>query len=375
MSTQIDLGPVLSVPKGDWNANTTYERLNLVRHNSASWICNVATSKGVEPTEDSTDWYLQVKDTSSVTSVNGMKGDVEITTAETPSADDSSTRIATTEWVTGKLGDVDLSGIKDDTIEAVLNASSLEVGTGELTSADIAKEFENKLSLSGGTMTGALEFAENVNIAIATSGTDGFGIHRKVNGELWDTNFFRLSPDGTVWIRAYENGKRKDFKFRASGDVEAGGIRINTPVGAVIAFAANKAPDGFLLCNGATVSRTTYSALFSAIGTTYGTGDGSSTFALPDLTDRFIQGSGTAGAVKNAALPNITGDFDAESGSGYDNTSGAFVIRSSGSGKAYNLGGSHLVINFSARRSSTVYSDGCTTVQPPALTMRYYIKY
>lgn len=139
MSTQIDLGPVLSVPKGDWNAATTYERLNIVRYNSSSWICNVATSKGVEPTEDSTDWYLQVKDTSSVTSINGMKGDVVITLTETetPPADDNSNRIATTEWVTDKLGDVDLSGIKEDTIEAAINASSLEVGTGELTSAEL----------------------------------------------------------------------------------------------------------------------------------------------------------------------------------------------------------------------------------------------
>lgn len=160
MSTQIDLGPVLSVPKGDWNAATTYERLNIVRYNSSSWICNVATSKGVEPTEDSTDWYLQVKDTSSVTSVNGMKGDVviELTETETPPADDNSNRIATTEWVTDKLGDVDLSGIKEDTIEAAINASSLEVGTGELTSAELVAIIEKGyLPLAGGTITGTIE--------------------------------------------------------------------------------------------------------------------------------------------------------------------------------------------------------------------------
>ena len=78
MSTQIDLGPVLSIPRGDWEASTTYERLNLVRYNSATWICNVDTSIGVEPSEDSADWFLQVKDTSSVSSVNGMRGDVTV---------------------------------------------------------------------------------------------------------------------------------------------------------------------------------------------------------------------------------------------------------------------------------------------------------
>jgi len=49
-------------------------------------------------------------------------------------------------------------------------------------------------------------------------------------------------------------------------------------------------PSGFLECNGAAVSRSTYSTLFSAIGTVYGTGDGSSTFILPDLRGEFVRG-------------------------------------------------------------------------------------
>jgi hypothetical protein len=62
------------------------------------------------------------------------------------------------------------------------------------------------------------------------------------------------------------------------------------PTGAVYFFAMNTAPTGYLKANGATISRTTYSALFSAIGTTYGAGDGSTTFALPDLRGEFIRG-------------------------------------------------------------------------------------
>jgi microcystin-dependent protein len=65
------------------------------------------------------------------------------------------------------------------------------------------------------------------------------------------------------------------------------------PAGAVQAFAMNAAPSGWLAANGTAVSRTTYAALFSAIGTTYGTGDGSTTFALPDLRGYFVRGSGT----------------------------------------------------------------------------------
>jgi hypothetical protein len=65
------------------------------------------------------------------------------------------------------------------------------------------------------------------------------------------------------------------------------------PAGAVQAFAMNSAPAGWLAADGANVSRSTYAALFSAIGTTYGAGDGSTTFALPDLRGIFVRGSGS----------------------------------------------------------------------------------
>lgn len=62
------------------------------------------------------------------------------------------------------------------------------------------------------------------------------------------------------------------------------------PSGAVAHFAMNSAPTGWLKANGAAVSRTTYAALFAAIGTTFGAGDGSTTFNLPDLRGEFIRG-------------------------------------------------------------------------------------
>lgn len=62
------------------------------------------------------------------------------------------------------------------------------------------------------------------------------------------------------------------------------------PVGTVIYHAANTAPTDFIKANGAAVSRTTYSDLFAAIGTTFGVGDGSSTFNVPDLRGEFMRG-------------------------------------------------------------------------------------
>jgi hypothetical protein len=65
------------------------------------------------------------------------------------------------------------------------------------------------------------------------------------------------------------------------------------PAGAIMAFAMNTAPTGWLEANGNAINRTTYATLFAAIGTTYGAGNGSTTFNLPDLRGYFVRGSGT----------------------------------------------------------------------------------
>lgn len=62
------------------------------------------------------------------------------------------------------------------------------------------------------------------------------------------------------------------------------------PAGAVCSFAGSSAPDGWLVCDGAAVSRTTYAALFEQIGTVFGAGDGVATFNLPDLRGEFVRG-------------------------------------------------------------------------------------
>jgi microcystin-dependent protein len=67
-------------------------------------------------------------------------------------------------------------------------------------------------------------------------------------------------------------------------------INAGNIVGEVAFFALNTPPSGWLKANGALVSRTTYAALFAAIGTTFGVGDGSTTFALPDLRGEFPRG-------------------------------------------------------------------------------------
>jgi len=65
------------------------------------------------------------------------------------------------------------------------------------------------------------------------------------------------------------------------------------PTGGMLMWGTSSAPTGYLLCNGAAVSRSTYSALYAVLGTAYGSGDGSTTFNVPDFRDRFPVGAGT----------------------------------------------------------------------------------
>ena len=72
--------------------------------------------------------------------------------------------------------------------------------------------------------------------------------------------------------------------------------------GVITMYGAAAAPLGWLLCNGATVSRVTYAGLFAIIGTTYGVGDGLTTFDLPDIRGRFPIGAGAGAGLTNRVL-------------------------------------------------------------------------
>lgn len=144
------------------------------------------------------------------------------------------------------------------------------------------------------------------------------------------------------------------------------------PAGTVQMFAGNTIPAGWLLCDGSAVSRTDYAKLFSAIGTTWGAGDGSTTFNLPNSIGRFAEGAATSGSYHEAGLPNITGQTLAFAG--FDN--GAFRTGNLYSYSAPGATNAHtMTVNtFNASRVSSVYGAS-TTVQPKSFTVRYIIKY
>ncbi len=149
------------------------------------------------------------------------------------------------------------------------------------------------------------------------------------------------------------------------------------PVGTIIPSACSSVA-GYLLCNGAAVERSTYAALFAAIGTTFGAGNGSTTFNLPDLRGRTLWGANTAaplGQVLQAGLPEIQGQFTAY-GYAAGGPSGVFSVTTVSKsvltyGSGENTNSNHY--NFKASRSNSIYG-GSSTVQPPAVAINYFIK-
>lgn len=164
-----------------------------------------------------------------------------------------------------------------------------------------------------------------------------------------------------------------------------GGASILTPVGSILPYGGSEAstPAGWLFCGGQAISRSTYAALFDVIGTTYGAGDGSTTFNIPDLRGRVLAGkdnmagsaanrltsgvSGVSGATLGASggderIQNHTHTFSGTtSGHSNDHIHG-FNPRSAG---GWNSGATQLIINAGSQywglRSTANNGDGGTT--------------
>lgn len=147
------------------------------------------------------------------------------------------------------------------------------------------------------------------------------------------------------------------------------------PAGAIVPFGTNYTPEGYLHCDGSLVSRTTYARLFSKIGVNFGNGDGSTTFALPNIMDKTIEGGQYSGIYFSSGLPEIEASlyFDV-SNSG---ASGAFSPSLGGSGKqvsASTVASSSNGAVFKASSYNNIYGKS-NKVQTDAITLRFCIKY
>ena len=144
-------------------------------------------------------------------------------------------------------------------------------------------------------------------------------------------------------------------------------------------FGTKEVPDKHLLCDGRELIIAEHEDLYDAIGDIYGTASSTDKFKIPNLIGKFAQGAATAGTVKDAGLPEISGAFSvrgfANSGNwtvmaGYDSFYLGATTASDYVAQNINPGGSisSRRVEFRASRSNGIYGKS-TTVQPPALTL------
>tara|TARA_R100000664_G_scaffold13919_1_gene22032 strand:+ start:10559 stop:11623 length:1065 start_codon:yes stop_codon:yes gene_type:complete len=175
--------------------------------------------------------------------------------------------------------------------------------TGALLADDGSGASTPAIAFDGDTDTGLFRKSANT-IGLSTAGTeraivDSNGITIQAQGDIRladsdSSNYVALQAASTVssnitfTLPSSDGSSGEVLQTNGSGVLSFVAVQ-GTPTGAVFCMAVASVPTGFLECNGASISRTTYSALFAVIGTTYGSVD-SNTFTLPDLRGEFIRG-------------------------------------------------------------------------------------
>lgn len=183
--------------------------------------------------------------------------------------------------------------------------SALAELDGDITGLGTSKQAANATltSLSGlSLVAGDMLYAGGANTLVRLPiGTSGHVLYNNAGVPAWGAPSARLATELSVVSGdiLYGSGVNALSRLAKGTDGQvlslASGVPVWTtvsgiPAGAVAHFAMSAAPSGWLKANGAAVSRATYAALFAAIGTTFGAGDGSTTFALPDLRGEFLRG-------------------------------------------------------------------------------------
>jgi microcystin-dependent protein len=177
-----------------------------------------------------------------------------------------------------------------DDADASAQRTTLGLGT-------IATQNANNVSITGGSVTGITD------LALADGGTGASLADPNANAVLgWNdtANVMGFFTAGT------------GITINATSNTISSTVTSDIPVASVIPYAGTSAPTGWLLCFGQAVSRTTYAALFAVVSTTYGVGDGSTTFNLPDLRGRVVAGEDDMGGTSANRLTNQSGGVDGD---------------------------------------------------------------
>jgi len=180
--------------------------------------------------------------------------------------------------------------LKDHSGSSLMTVSNIGQMTTNASTTFTDVTISGNLTVSGNTITFDTETVvvedKNIvlgNVSIPSNTTaDGGGI--TISAGVGGNKTFNFVNANSAWTSS------ENIDLAANKSYKVNNVDVMCPVGMVVPYAGNTAPNGWLLCSNVAVSRATYSALFAVIGTTYGSGDGVTTFNLPDLRGRYVAG-------------------------------------------------------------------------------------
>lgn len=288
--------------------------------------------------------------------------------------------------VTAGADDVDMTKLFPSSFELPLDAGGKAVARREMNTL-IGELQQNTYFMQQG---GVYDYSADIDYTVGT--------RVLYNGDLYKC----IQDNGVSSTIADPTNTVYWDKFVTQSEVSAS-LTSAVPIGTILPFGGSTPPNDYLLCDGTAVSRSTYAGLFAAIGTKHGAGDGSTTFNLPNLINKFPRGSGTSnvGTVYPATLPSLVavsagehthGIYEAGAHSHYttfnlDHATGDYGNAVFGDEIAYgqtNVGTSvagqhsHSMTSAGAHTHTVTNQNGVatgTTVLPDSVGVLYIIKY
>ena len=235
-------------PPEPWASGQAYTRTSTVTYANKFYVATSAhtSATGNRPDQVGAPWLLLI-DLASISLADGA-----VTTAKLAGDAVTTPKIADGSVTTRKIAD----GAIDGPLLATNAVTADKIAPGAVGSSEIATDAVGSDEIAAGAV-GTTELAANA-VTVA-----------------------KMAREGTAGQVLTSNGAGSDPSYQTGPGV---------PPGAIIWVAKNTPPTGYLKANGAAVSRTTYAALFAEIGTTFGNGDGSTTFNVPDLRGEFVRG-------------------------------------------------------------------------------------
>jgi len=213
---------------------------------------------------------------------------------------------STTILGTDKIQDTDdkIRTIMDESATYLENqsqsaADQLEVAQQSIEIAAQQSADDSAASAANAATSEINAAASETNAANSAASVDANNIIHKIGSGLSNEGYTKAEADAT--LAQIQGDATKTFKVSDAINADEA-LAFGQLTGYVLPFATSIVPSGYLECNGSALSRTAYADLFAVLGTTYGVGDGSTTFNIPDLRGEFIRGYDNGRGIDNGRV-------------------------------------------------------------------------